>query len=168
MENNSLEKELETILSSVERIISSDKKNIEPELELEPGKIDEKTAAIVQQFGEVHDQSQMYALFYQGIQKMQSEYLPKDATITEVIRNLSATILSKKMKKQVTYGVRGGDSRQASVSDYRNLIDAYSEWVKSNPNNLLGLAHTLLQKGKDLGIIPPEYEINDFVPAEKK
>lgn len=162
---DNLQKELEHILSSVQQINQASEESVQTEIDFKESV--ESELSILEGLGEFHNQEQMYKLFYKGIQKFHSEYLPKDKEISTVIRNLVATILSKKLKKNITYGTRGGDSRQASVQDYENVISAYSDWADKNPQNLLGLADTLLNKGKELGIIPEEYSIQDFVPTEK-
>lgn len=152
---NEVEKVLENILTAVDRVVeSSDQLKIETS-------IDTANSDVLKDVRGVHDQEEMYNLFYKGIQRILSEYLPKGEDITKIIRNLNATILSKHMKNE--YGVRGGDSRQASVNDYKNLIDAYEKWYSVNPENLLGLAYELLKKGKELEIIPDEMEISDFL-----
>lgn len=151
------EKELDSILSAVDRIVASNINEGTPTLGIE-NEIPENS--ILESLGAFHDQEQMYNLFYKGIQKILGN-LPKGEEITKIIRNLNSTILSKRIKDK--NGVRGGDSRQASIQEYKDLIDAYESWMKNNPNNLLGLALNLLNKGKELSIIPQNYELKDFL-----
>lgn len=153
------EKKLEEILSSVERIVANrEDSNYQGTLDINaPTDI----SNLLGDLGEIHDQEQMYQLYYKGIQRLLATYLPANEDITKVIRNLSSTILSKHMKDK--RGVRGADSRQASVGDYQNLMDVYASWATKNPSNLLGLATELLEKGKEKNIIPEDATLQDFL-----
>ncbi|MCR5362448.1 MAG: hypothetical protein K6E73_10650 [Bacteroidales bacterium] len=150
---DSAQKKLEAILSDIERIAIENESSENVGIEL--------ASDFSASLPDIHDQQQMYELFYKGIQRFLAEYLPKGEDITKVIRNLNATILSGHMKNE--RGVRGGDSRQASVEDYKNAMDAYVRWHSSSPTNYLGLANNLLEKGKELGIIPQESDLSDFL-----
>lgn len=108
------------------------------------------------------DPSRAYELYYDNIQPILKEFLPKDNVYTRVIRNLVGTLLSHKEMSGVSTGKRGADSRMATTEDMTNLIDVLTEW-SSTPYDYLKLAHILLEKNKDLGFSPSDRELKDFM-----
>ena len=108
------------------------------------------------------DPPRAYELYYENIQKILREFLPKDNVYTKVIRNLVGTLLSHKEMSGVSIGKRGADSRMATTEDMANLVDVLTEW-SSTPYDYLKLAHILLEKNKELGFSPVERELKDFM-----
>lgn len=105
-----------------------------------------------------------HELYYANIQKFLGKFLPKGEDITRVIRNLVCILLAHKELSGLTYGIRGADSRMSKTEDMENMIDVLSEWSET-PTDYLKLATILLDKCKELGYVPQERRLNDYVPA---
>lgn len=103
-----------------------------------------------------------YDLYYKNIQKFLDEFLPKDIEITPVIRELVCILLSHKEKTGLTYGIRGADSRMSKTEDMENIIDVLSEWSET-PTDYFRLATILLNKCKELGYVPQERILSDYI-----
>lgn len=110
----------------------------------------------------LQDPDKSYDLYYQNIQKFLGEFLPKDNDISKVIRQLVCVLLTHKELSGLTYGNRGGDSRMATTADMENLIDVLSEWSET-PTDYFRLANILLKKNKELGYVPDEREMKDYL-----
>lgn len=109
-----------------------------------------------------HDAQKSYDLYYRNIQPFLGSVLPKDADISSVIRELICILLSHKERSGLTYGARGADSRMASSEDMVNLMDALTEW-SDTPTDHFRLACILLDKAKELGFIPEDRSIADYI-----
>lgn len=105
-----------------------------------------------------------YELYYGNIQKFLGEFLPKGEDISHVIRELVCILLAHKELSGLTYGVRGADSRMSDTNDMQNMIEVLSEWSKT-PTDYFKLATILLDKCKELGYVPQERALNDYVPT---
>lgn len=110
----------------------------------------------------LQDPQKSYKLYYQNIQKFLAEVLPKNNDVSKVIRELVCILLAHKELSNLTYGTRGSDSRMATTEDMENLIDVFSEWAET-PTDFLKLITILLKKNKDLGYIPQERDIQDYL-----
>ena len=73
-------------------------------------------------------------------------------------------LLAHKELSGLTYGVRGADSRMSDTNDMQNMIEVLSEWSKT-PTDYFKLATILLDKCKELGYVPQERALNDYVPT---
>ena len=102
--------------------------------------------------------------FFEVIPEILGKFLPKGEDITRVIRNLVCILLAHKELSGLTYGIRGADSRMSKTEDMENMIDVLSEWSET-PTDYLKLATILLDKCKELGYVPQERRLNDYVPA---
>lgn len=109
-----------------------------------------------------HNPEKLYDLYYKNIQKFLGEVLPKNNEITKVIREEVCILLAHKELSGLTYGVRGSDSRQATEEDMKHMVDVLTEW-SATPTDYLKLAYILLDKCKELGYIPKEREIKDYL-----
>ena len=94
--------------------------------------------------------------------KFLGDFLPKDNDISKTIRELICILLAHKELSGITYGTREADSRMATTTDMENLIDVLSEWSET-PTDYFKLANILLKKNKELGYIPEEREIKDYL-----
>ena len=110
----------------------------------------------------LQDPKRSYTLYYQNIQKFLGDFLPKDNDISKTIRELICILLAHKELSGITYGTREADSRMATTKDMENLIDVLSEWSET-PTDYFKLANILLKKNKELGYIPEEREIKDYL-----
>ena len=110
----------------------------------------------------LQDPKRSYTLYYQNIQKFLGDFLPKDNDISKTIRELICILLAHKELSGITYGTREADSRMATTTDMENLIDVLSEWSET-PTDYFKLANILLKKNKELGYIPEEREIKDYL-----
>ncbi|MDR0892835.1 MAG: hypothetical protein LBN24_09500 [Mediterranea sp.] len=149
---------LEQLITAVDRIVDSRRQN-------DGDLFGHNTASeeISKTLGiPLQDPDKSYNLYYGNIQKFMNDFLPKDNDITKPIRNLVSTLLSHHEKDKVKYGVRGGDSRMASTEDMEHIIDVLSDWSET-PQDYLKLAYILIQKNKELGYIPEERTIQDYV-----
>lgn len=104
-----------------------------------------------------------YDLYYVNIRRFLREFLPKDEDISVVIRELVCILLTHKEKPGLTYGIRGRDSRMSNTEDMENIISVLSEWSKT-PTDYLKLAIILLNKCKELGYVPQERTLSDYIP----
>ena len=91
-----------------------------------------------------------------------ADFLYKDNDISKTIRELICILLAHKELSGITYGTREADSRMATTTDMENLIDVLSEWSET-PTDYFKLANILLKKNKELGYIPEEREIKDYL-----
>ena len=110
----------------------------------------------------LQDPEKSYDLYYKNIQKFLGEFLPKNNDISKVIRNEVCILLVHKELSGLTYGVRGGDSRMATSEDMEHIIDVLSEWSET-PTDYFKLSIILLNKCKELGYVPEEREIKDYL-----
>lgn len=110
----------------------------------------------------VEDPEKSYDLFYNGIQAFLLRILPQDAQIRKPILELKSIFLSGKEKKHIKYGKRGADSRMSYMDRMEDVIDILTQWSQT-PNEYLKLAHLFLQKNKELGYIPEDREISDYI-----
>lgn len=110
------------------------------------------------------DPDYSYSLYYNNIQSFLRRILPKDTGISEVIRNLVATLLTGREKDNVSYGKRGADSRMSKAKDMENLINVLSDW-SDTPTDFFGLAMRLLDKCKELNYVPEERTIRDYTKS---
>lgn len=109
---------------------------------------------------EIQDPEKSYDLYYRNIQSFLNRFLPKDNVISKPIRELVCILLTHKEKDRK--GIRHADSRQARTAEMENLIDVLSEWSET-PTEFFRLALLLLQKNKDLGYIPTDRTIQDYL-----
>ena len=149
---------LESLISAVDKIVDARAS--------EEGQLftnDALKSNIVETLGLAYqDPPRAYELYYDNIQKILKEFLPKDNAYTKVIRNLVGTLLSHKEMADVSSGKRGADSRMATTEDMSNLVEVLTDW-SSTPYDYLRLATILLEKNKDLGYSPVERELKDFI-----
>ena len=108
------------------------------------------------------DPNKSHDLYYKNIQKFLGEFLPKNNDISKVIRNEICILLTHKELSGLTYGVRGGDSRMSTSEDMEHIIDVLSEWSET-PTDYFKLSIILLNKCKELGYVPEEREIKDYL-----
>lgn len=156
METN--RKRLEDLISAADKIIAANEEK-NADLFGEVNNIDE----IRKIFDlPIQDPQKSYDLYYKNIQKFLSDILPKDNSISKVIREEICILLAHKELSGLTYGVRGADSRQATTEDMEHIIDVLTEWSET-PTDYFKLAHILLDKCKGLGYIPEEREIKDYL-----
>jgi hypothetical protein len=106
------------------------------------------------------DPEKAYDLYYAGIERTLKLALPNDPAVKNPVRELKCILLTGKEKD--AKGVRGADSRMQNISTLENLVTIIDEWSRTsiNPMDLAGL---LLQKNKELGYIPEEREIEDYM-----
>lgn len=107
-----------------------------------------------------------YDLYYANIQKFLREFLPKGEDISAVIRELVCILLTHKELPGLTYGVRGGDSRMSNTEDMENMISVLSDWSET-PTDYLRLAIILLDKCKELGYVPQERTLSDYMSSKR-
>jgi len=69
----------------------------------------------------------------------------------------------REREKNLTYGKRGADSRQAKTPDMENLIEVLIDW-STTPNDYFRLSNILLNKNKELEYIPQERSLADYIP----
>lgn len=110
----------------------------------------------------IEDPDKSYDLFYNGIQKFLLSVLPKDTKIRQPILELKSILLTGKEKKNINSGKRGADSRMTYMSSMENVIDIITEWSMS-PHDYMKLAYLLLNKNKQLGFIPENRDISDYM-----
>lgn len=149
-------KKLEDLITAAERIVeanSQQETNLFNEL-TEPADIAKILDVPMQ------DPDKSYDLYYGNIQKFLGLFLPKDNDISKPIRELVCILLTGKEKDKK--GIRHGDSRQARTNDMEHLIDVLSEWSET-PQDFFRLAITLIDKNKELGYIPAERTIKDYL-----
>lgn len=108
----------------------------------------------------IQDPEKSYDLYYGNIQKFLNRFIPKDNQINKPIRELICILLTHKEKDK--RGIRHADSRQARTTEMENLIDVLSQWSET-PTDYFRLSHLLLQKNKELGYIPEEKTIQDYL-----
>ena len=108
------------------------------------------------------DPERSYRLYYANIQSFLGKFLPKGEDISKVIRNLVCILLSHKEMSGLTHGRRGSDSRMSKTDDMENMIEVLSEWSET-PTDYLKLATILLDKCKELGYVPKERVLSDYV-----
>ena len=149
---------LENLISAVDKIVDA--------RALEQGQLftnDALKSNIVETLGLVYQNPpKAYELYYDNIQKILKEFLPKDNAYTKVVRNLIATLLSHKEMSEISSGKRGADSRMATTEDMEKLVDVLTEW-SSTPHDYLRLATILLDKNIELGYSPSDRELKDFM-----
>ncbi len=109
------------------------------------------------------DPEKSYELYYRNIQPFLNLFIPKDNEINKPIRELICILLTGKEKKNLTYGKRGADPRQAKTPDMENLIEVLIDW-STTPNDYFRLSNILLNKNKELEYIPQERSLADYVP----
>ena len=133
-------KSLDDLISAADKIIEA---NSSPENDLF-GEVQNPEA--VREILGISEQNPnlSHELYYANIQKFLGKFLPKGEDITRVIRNLVCILLAHK--------------------DMENMIDVLSEWSET-PTDYLKLATILLDKCKELGYVPQERRLNDYVPA---
>ncbi len=149
-------KKLEDLISAVEKIVEANNQQ-------EPNLFNELTESVdIANILDVpiQDPNKSYELYYENIQKFLRMFLPKDNEISKPIRELVCVLLTGKEKD--SKGIRHGDSRQSKTSDMEHLIDVLSEWSET-PQDFFRLAITLINKNKELGYIPSERNIQDYV-----
>ena len=156
METN--RKRLEDLISAADKIIAANEERA-TDLFGEVNNVDEIRKILDVP---VQDPQKSYDLYYKNIQKFLGDILPKDNDISRVIREEICILLAHKELSGLTYGVRGADSRQATTEDMEHIIDVLTEWAET-PTDFLKLAHILLSKCKELGYIPEEREIKDYL-----
>lgn len=105
-----------------------------------------------------------YDLYYKNIQRFLGEFLPKDNKISKVIREEVCVLLAHKERSGLTYGARNGDSRMATTEDMEHLIDVLTEWSET-PTDYFKLSVILMNKCKELGYVPQERDIQDYLQA---
>ena len=108
------------------------------------------------------DPEKSYKLYYGNIQKALRKFLPPRKKTSQVARELVAILLSHKEKENVNSGRRGADSRMARTDDMVNLIDVLSEWSET-PEDIMRLIYILLNKNKELGYVPNDRRISDYL-----
>lgn len=91
------------------------------------------------------DPEKSYELYYRNIQPFLNLFIPKDNEINKPIRELICILLTGKEKKNLTYGKRGADPRQAKTPDMENLIEVLIDW-STTPNDYFRLSNILLNK----------------------
>lgn len=151
-------RKLEDLISAADKIIEA---NNQPQIDLfgqvkNPNAISEILDIPLQ------DPKRSYNLYYQNIQKFLGEFLPKDNEISDVIRESVCIMLSHNELSGIRYGTRKADSRMATTTDMENLIDVLSEWSET-PTDYFKLANIFLTKNKELGYVPEEREIKDYL-----
>lgn len=151
-------KKLEDLISAADKIIEA---NNQPQEDLF-GPIKDPSAINSILNIPLQEPDKSYKLYYRNIQKFLGEYLPKDNEISKTIRELVCILLAHKELSGLTYGTREADSRMATTADMENLIDVLSEWSET-PTDYFKLANILLRKNKELGYIPDEREIKDYL-----
>jgi len=109
------------------------------------------------------DPEKSYELYYRNIQPFLNLFIPKDNEINKPIRELICILLTGKEKKNLTYGKRGADPRQAKTPDMENLIEVLIDW-STTPNDYFRLSNILLNKNKELEYIPQERSLADYIP----
>lgn len=107
------------------------------------------------------DPEKAYNLYYSGIERTLTLSLPKEKSITRPVRELKCILLTGKEKNSKT-GVRGADSRMQNISTMEAIVDILDEWSRTSLNPM-ELANLLLVKNKELGFIPTEREISDYL-----
>ncbi|WP_303180607.1 hypothetical protein [uncultured Butyricimonas sp.] len=110
----------------------------------------------------IEDPDKSYDLFYNGIQAFLLKILPQDTKIRKPILELKSIFLSGKEKENIKYGKRGADSRMSYMERMEDVIDILTQWSQT-PNEYLKLAHLFLVKNKELGYIPEDREISDYI-----
>ena len=149
---------LEELISAVDKIVDNRQSK---QLDIFPEEVTSKD--ISKTLGiPLQDSDKSYNLYYNNIQNFMSKFLPKDDTITKPIRNLLCTLLSHHEKSNIKSGTRGGDSRMASTKDMEHIIDVLSEWSET-PHDYMKLSNILLAKNIELGYIPEERSIQDYL-----
>ena len=110
----------------------------------------------------LQDPQKSYNLYYNNIRKFLNEFIPKDNDIKRVIFEEVNILLTHKELSKITYGKRKADSRMATTKDMENIIDVLSEWAET-PTEYFKLANILLKKNKELGYVPEERELRDYL-----
>lgn len=151
-------KSLEELMSAADKIIAANS-HTEPDLfgEVQNPETIQEILGISEQ-----NPSLSYELYYPNIQKLLRQFLPEGEDISKVIRNLVCTLLSHKELSGLTHGVRGADSRMSKTEDMENMISVLTEWSET-PADFFKLALILLNKCKELGYIPHDRELSDYV-----
>lgn len=151
-------KSLEELMSVADKIIAT---NIPTEPDLF-GEV--QNSETIQEILGISEQNPIlsYELYYPNIQKLLRQFLPVGEDISKVIRNLVCTLLSHKELSGLTHGIRGADSRMSKTEDMENMISVLTEWSET-PTDFFKLALILLNKCKELGYIPQDRELRDYV-----
>lgn len=151
-------KTLEELMSAADKIIAANS-HTEPDLfgEVQNPKAINEILGISEQ-----NPNLSYELYYPNIQRLLGQFLPEGEVISKVIRNLVCTLLTHRELSNLTYGIRGADSRMSKTEDMENMINVLTEWSET-PTDFLKLALILLNKCKELGYIPHERELRDYV-----
>ncbi len=151
-------KKLDELISAADRIVAARKKT-----DVDLFGEDRNTDEVRRIFDfPIQDPDKSYALYYMNIQKFLGEFLPKDEAVSRVIREEICILLAHKERSGLTYGARGSDSRMATSEDMEHIIDVLSEW-SDTPVDYFRLANILLNKNKELGYVPLERELKDYM-----
>ena len=156
-------RKLEELISAADKIIEANSKpqeNLFGEVK-DPNKIRELLDLPLQ------DPQKSYELYYPNIRKFLDKYIPKDLDIREVIFEEVNIMLAHKERIGITCGKRNADSRMSSTKDMEYLIDVLSEWAET-PTDYFKLAHILLKKNQELGYVPKERVLRDYMKQRKK
>lgn len=151
-------KKLEDLISAADKIIAA---NNTPKEDLF-GEVKNLNAIQSILDLQLHDAKKSYNLYYMNIQKFLNEFLPKENEISKVIREEVCILLAHKERSGLTHGIRKADSRMASPQDMENMIDVLIKWAET-PTDYFKLAVILLDKCKELGYVPREREIKDYL-----
>ena len=103
-------------------------------------------------FENIDDPQLKYDLYYNGIQRILRNKLPKGATFKEARnyiyeqKNIFITRGNLKNKS----GKRGADGRMAFITDLEIILDIIIKWVNEN-GSMVTLYNTLLEENKKRG-----------------
>lgn len=107
------------------------------------------------------DPAMSYKLYYNGILRTLKLSLPNDPKISKPVRELVCILLTGKEKDPKTK-IRGADPRMQNISTMELMVDVLDTWSRSSLNPI-ELASMLLEKNKELGNIPKEREVSDYL-----
>lgn len=110
----------------------------------------------------LQDPQKSYTLYYNNIRKFLNACIPRNHEMRNVIFEEVNIMLAHKEKSNITSGIRGADSRMATTRDMENIIDVFTEW-SATPTDYLRLVYILLHKNKELGYVPQNRELNDYI-----
>ncbi|UVD79321.1 hypothetical protein NWE55_14485 [Myroides albus] len=158
-------KKIEELISTAKRITEAQKGNSEALLiEIGQDKEDSRWTALLEE-DTLQDPEKSYDLFYNGIQSLLLSLLPKGEQ-RSVILELKTIMLTGKELSSISSGTRGADSRMSKTKDMEAMIDTLSLW-STTPHDFFKLATLLLEKNKELGYVPSERMLGDYVKGRK-
>lgn len=160
-------KKIEELISTAKRITENQKGNRE-NLLFEIGKNQDSEFDKWESLLEgdtLQDPKKSYDLFYGGIQSFLLKLMPKSDTRT-VILELKNILLTGKEKRNISYGVRGADSRMSKTVEMEAIIDVLTGWSVT-PDDFFKLTTMLLDKNKELGFVPEERVFWDYIRGKR-